>query len=73
MKYVRVANDNISTAFFKVKAGTFTAADVFKTVEFYSDATGLAVDTAGKGARIVGYISSTKGTCQFVMPNTETA
>jgi hypothetical protein len=34
---------------------------------------GLAVDTAGKGARIVEYISSLKGICQFVMPMTETA
>lgn len=60
-------------AIFKVGAGTFTAVDVGRTVEFHSDSLGLAVDTAGKGARITGYISSTKGTCQFTLPTTETA
>lgn len=58
---------------FKVGAGTFTAVDVNKTVEFHSDSLGLAVDTAGKGARITGYISATRGLCQFVLPTTETA
>lgn len=58
---------------FTVGAGTFTAADVGKTVEIHSDSKSLAVDTAGKGARITGYISSTRGRCAFVMPNTETA
>lgn len=60
-------------AYFKVKSGTFTAVDVFKTVEIHSDADGLAVDTPGKGARIVEYISSTKGKCVFSLPATETA
>lgn len=60
-------------AFFAVGAGTFTAADVFKTVEFHSDSLWLAVDTAGKGARIRGYISASKGICDFSLPATETA
>jgi len=60
-------------AYFTVGAGTFTAADVGKTVEIHSDHKSLAVDTAGKGAKIESYISSTKGTCSFDMPKTETA
>lgn len=59
--------------FFTVGAGTFTATDVGRTVEFHSDSKSLAVDTAGKGARITGYISSTRGKCAPGMPNTETA
>ena len=62
-----------SKSYFKVGAGTFTAADVNKTVEFHSDSLSLAVDTAGKGARITDYISSTQGKCTFPMPATETA
>ena len=60
-------------AYFKVGAGTFTAVDVFKTVEIHTDAKSLAVDTAGKGARIVEYIDSTHGICEFSLPETETA
>jgi len=60
-------------AFFAVGAGTFTAADVWKTVEFAANSLGLAVDTAGKGARIVEYIDASKGICNFSLPATETA
>lgn len=60
-------------AYFKVGAGTFTAVDVGKTVEIHSDSKSLAVDTAGKGARIMSFISSTRGTCAFTLPTTETA
>lgn len=60
-------------ATFTVWAWTFTAVDVFKTVEVHSDSKSLAVDTAWKWARIWGYTSSTKGVCKFLMPNTETA
>jgi len=60
-------------AYFAVGAGTFTAVDVFKTVEITSGALGLSADTAGKGARIMGYMSATKGVCTFDLPNTETA
>lgn len=62
-----------SEAFFTVTAGTFTAVDVFKRVEITSGSLGLSVDTAGKGATITSYISSTRGTCKFNMPLTETA
>jgi len=58
---------------FSVGAGTFTAVDVGKTVEIHSDSISLAVDTAGKGARITGFRSSTRGICNFDLPTTETA
>lgn len=51
-------------AYFTVGAGTFTTADVGKSVKF-NDETGLAVDTAGIQAKIVKYISSTRGICEF--------
>lgn len=70
---VAIPKDASAIAEFAVGAGTFTAADVFKTVEFNSDSLGLAVDTKGKGARITKYISSSRGECQFVLPTTETA
>lgn len=73
LKKVRVPLSIDSASFFSVWAGTFTAADVFKTVEIHSDSKSLAVDTAGKGARITKHISSSRGECKFVMPNTETA
>lgn len=74
LKAVLVPNDpNDAEAEFAVSTGTFTAVDVNKTVEFGSDSLGLAVDTAGKGARITGYISATRGRCKFVLPTTETA
>ncbi len=73
MKSVRVPISRDSSAYFKVFSGTFTSADRFKTVEFASDSSGLAVDTAGKGARITEYLSATQGICQFTLPNTETA
>lgn len=73
LKGVRVPKHSLAKSYFYVGAGTFTAADLFKTVEIHSDSLGLAVDTKGKGARIVGYISATKGICTFSMPTTETA
>lgn len=73
LKWVWVPKTIEATAFFSVWAGTFTAVDVFKTVEFHSDSKSLAVDTAGKGARITKYISSSRGECQFLLPTTETA
>ncbi len=72
-KQVKVPTSIYSKAEFAVITGTFTAADVGKTVEFSSNSLGLAVDTAGKGARIVKYISSSRGLCTFPMPATETA
>lgn len=73
LKWVWVPKTPYAKAFFKVGAGTFTAVDVFKTVEIHSDAKSLAVDTLGKGARIVGYISSTQWVCRFTLPETEVA
>lgn len=72
-KLVRVPLSPNSECEFTVGAGTFTAVDVGKTVEVHSDSKSLAVDTVGKGARITGYINSTRGKCAFCMPNSETA
>lgn len=73
LKGVWVPVSSMATAYFTVGAGTFTAADVFKTVEVHSDSKSLAVDTKGKGARIMEFISSTRGKCVFSLPQTETA
>lgn len=73
LKQVWVPTDKVATAFFKVGAGTFTAVDVNKVVNFHTDSLGLAVDTKGLGAVIVGYISSTRGLCKFTVPDTVTA
>ncbi len=73
LKAVLVPKFLNAETFFTVGAGTFTAADVYKTVEVTSGSLGLSVDTAGKGARITEYISATRGKCAFAMPNTETA
>jgi len=73
LKLVWVPTDRISTARFLVGAGTFTAADVNKVVAFHSDSKSLAVDTAGLGAVIVGYIDATHGLCKFTVPDTVTA
>lgn len=73
MKKVYVPKSVSARARFRVWAGTFTAADVFKTVEIHTWAGSLAVDTLGKGARIVKYISATEGECIFSLPQTEVA
>lgn len=73
LKAVRVPKNKKARAYFAVAAGTFTAVDVFKTVEITAGSLGLSVDTAGKGARILKYISATKGICEFSLPATETA
>lgn len=73
LKGVWVPRNQQAEAEFTVGAGTFTAIDVGKTVQFASTSIALDVDTAGKGARITKYISSTRGKCSFVLPNTETA
>lgn len=73
LKAVWIPLTKKAEAKFKVVAGTFTAVDVFKTVEFSSDSFGLAVDTAGKGARIVEYVDANTGICNFDLPTTETA
>ena len=73
LKWVWVPTSKEAEAEFTVWAWTFTAADVYKTVEFHSDSKSLAVDTAWKGARITGYISSSRWRCRFDLPTTETA
>jgi len=72
LKGVRIPESKEAEAYFAVGAGTFTLADVGKTVEITTGSLGLSVDTVGKGARITGFISSTKGTCKFDLPTTET-
>lgn len=72
-KKVWVRKSVDSRAYFTVGAGTFTTADVARTVEIHSDSISLAVDTKGKGARIVEFRSSTQGVCAFNLPETETA
>lgn len=62
-----------SKSFFKVGTGTFTAADVNKTVEFGSDSLTANVDTPGKGLRITDYVTATQGKCTFPFAATETA
>ena len=73
LKSVYVPKNRLARAEFTVGAGTFTAADVFKTVEIHSDSKSLAVDTIGLGARITKFNTSTRGECSFVLSNTETA
>ena len=73
MKGVWVPKVPHAKSYFKVGSWTFTKADVFRTVELYSDRKSLAVDTAGKGARIVEYIDANHGICEFSLPETETA
>ena len=70
---VWVPRNKKALAFFTVGEGTFTTDDIGKTVQFGSTSIDLDVDTKGKGARIEGYISSSRGKCSFVLPNTETA
>lgn len=64
MKLVAVPLESSAEAEFYVGSGTFTSADVGKSVAFV-DSTGLAVDTAGTHARITKYLKSTRGVCIF--------
>ena len=73
MKWVWIPQRKSAEAYFTVVNGTFTSVDVYKTVQIASTSLWLDVDTAWKGARITGYISSTRGTCNFDLPTTETA
>lgn len=73
LKLVWVPTDKASAAKFKVGAGTFTAVDIGKVVAFHSDSGSLAVDTAGAGAIIRGYINSSYGICTFDVANATTA
>jgi len=52
---------------FAVGAGTFTAADVGKTVDLHTDGKSIAVDTdTKKQFLITGYISATRGLGRFL-------
>lgn len=73
LKLVWVPTDKASVAKFTVGSGTFTAADVGRVCQFYSDSASLAVDTNWLWAIIVAYISSTTGLCNFNVPNAVTA
>lgn len=64
LKYVAVPATADAEAEFAVGAGTFTTADVGKSVVFYTS-TGLAVDTSGIQARITRYLTATRGVCTF--------
>lgn len=64
LKHVWVPLCKDATAEFTVGSGTFTTADVGKSVAF-ADSKSLAVDTAGDDARITKYLSSTRGECIF--------
>lgn len=73
LKGVYVPTSPKAQAFFTVGAGTFTAADLYRTARFHTDSLGLAVDTIGLGATIVKFINSTRGICEFNCPVTMTA
>ncbi len=64
MKRVAVPKSQNAQCKFTVGAGTFTTADVGKSVEF-NDSVSLAVDTAGTQARITNYLTETRGVCVF--------
>lgn len=64
MKYIAIAATNDAEAEFAVGSGTFASNDVGKSVVF-SNELGLAVDTTGIQARIVKYLSATRGVCVF--------
>ena len=64
MKPVWVPKSLEAEAEFAVGAGTFTNADVGKTVVL-NNSVSVAVDTAGVQIRITKYTSSTRGVCVF--------
>lgn len=64
MKYAWIPLSPAAEAEFAVGSGTFTDADVGKSVAFF-DSKSLAVDTAGDEARITKYLSSNRGVCTF--------
>ena len=72
-KSVMVPTSPEARARFTVGAGTFTAVDIGKTVAIHTGGKSLAVDTAGQGAVIEDYISSTRGVCSFNVFTSTTA
>ena len=73
LKLVLIPKNENAKAYFTATSGTLTLAMVGRTVEFASTSLGLDESTLGKGARIVGFTSLTRGVCSFDIPNTETA
>lgn len=73
LKLVHLPLNEAAKAWFTVGAGTFTSIDKGKTVKFASTSLSIDVDTLGLGVRITDFINSSRGKCQFVMPNTLTA
>lgn len=71
LKAVWVPISTEAEAEFTVGAGTFTNADVGKTVAF-NNSLGVAVDTAGTQVRITKYLSSTRGVCTFNLAFSQT-
>lgn len=72
-KTVAVPVSPEARARFTVGAGTFSAVDVGKTVAIHTGGKSLAVDTAGQGAVIEEYLSSTRGVCSFNVFTSTTA
>lgn len=64
LRAVAVPASESSECEFEVGDGTFTAADVGKTVTF-EDSVSVDVDTAGTQLRIVKYLRSNRGICTF--------
>lgn len=64
LKYAWIPKTNNAEVEFAVGAGTFTNADVGKTVAL-NDGVGVAVDTAGTVFRITKYLTSTRGVGVF--------
>jgi len=62
-----------SRAYATIGTGTFTPADVGKTVAIHSDAASIAIDTKGLGCRVVAYVDSTTAVVEFSCPTTLTA
>jgi len=67
MVTVEIPTQNWTEYRFRVWAWTFTAADVWKKVDFHTDGASLAVDTTSTPVAIItGVISSTEWRCIFL-------
>ena len=71
LKYVWVPTSTEAEVEFTVGAGTFTNADVGKTVAL-NDSISVAVDTAGTQFRITKFLSSTRGVGTFNLAFSQT-
>lgn len=73
LKEVYVPTAPYSRAYVGIGAGTFTTADIGKTVAIHTDGISIACDTKGLGVRIVGLVSSTVAIVAFCCATTVTA